>query len=109
MTDKDNSRGHAVLLVDRSYSMRARKEEGEQGVNEFAKKQGALKKAKVTMSLYQFCAADQRGIDLKQPPVGYEKVWGPVKVYATASTAAADYFVGETSSVEMPESIPADD
>lgn len=72
-------RGHTVLLVDRSYSMKGRREEAEQGVNQFKTKYAGLTSkstAKVTMSLYQFSAT-------RNVPVGrdlaYEKVWGPVK------------------------------
>lgn len=70
------SRGHAVLLVDRSYSMLRIKEEAEQGVQTFKDKQAEVTDAKITMSLYEF--SDQ-GLGR----AGYWKKWGPLKVAQT--------------------------
>jgi hypothetical protein len=72
VTDKETTRGHAVLLVDKSWSMTKIREEAQEGVNEFRKKQAALKNAKITLSLYEFS-------DEATGRAGYWKQYGPVK------------------------------
>jgi uncharacterized protein YegL len=61
------TRAHITLVVDRSGSMRAIKEEAEGGIRKFLEDQAALTDVKVKVSLYQFDAE-------------YEHVYGPVKV-----------------------------
>lgn len=72
MTKSETTRGHAVLLVDKSWSMNKIQGEAQDGVNQFRQKQAELKKAKITMSLYEFS-------DRAQTRAGYWKQWGPVK------------------------------
>lgn len=72
MTKTETTRGHAVLLVDMSWSMLKIQAEAQEGVNQFREKQADLKKAKITMSLYEFS-------DRAQNRAGYRKQWGPVK------------------------------
>lgn len=69
------------MLVDKSWSMTRIRDEAQDGVNEFRRKQAALKKAKITMSLYEFS-------DKAQNRAGYWKQYGPMK-----AAEAPDYLL----------------
>lgn len=59
------TRGHVTLVVDRTGSMASIREEAEQGVNEYVKKQAESENVDVTVSLYQF-------------NITFDHVFGPV-------------------------------